>query len=241
MPKPIRNDPLDELRMDIQVCSKCRLHHDCNSPVPGQGPRDARIVLIGEAPSFADDKTGDPFAGKEGKKLNLWLRNAGLDRDDLFLTHVVKCRSGNRFPEGTAEVDKCLPWLVRQLKVINPLAVILAGPHALENVVLRNAIGRADPIAPWVGKILRRRDLYGEVRFGVIYRPSFVLRTKNPWDENACIKTITTLAEYVRAVGAGQAAPMIEIEEVRPARTVQHQRRLRLFAEPQKDDDERPE
>lgn len=232
MPRPIQNDPLTETRLDIQVCKKCRLHHDCTQPVPGEGNRRARIVLIGEAPGYAEDKTGEPFIGKSGKKLNLWLHNAGLKRDDLFLANVLKCRPArNRFPEGTAEVDKCLPWLIKQLKAIKPLAVILAGKKALENVVLRGAIGRADPIAPWIGKILRRRDLYGETRFGVIYHPAFILRTRNPWDEAACISTLTTIGDYVRALEAGREATLLEIEEIRPAKTVHHQRRLRLFTE----------
>jgi DNA polymerase len=244
VPRPIQNDPLTELRLDIQVCSKCRLHHDCTQPVPGEGRRDAKIVLIGEAPGFNEDKTGEPFVGNAGKRLNVWLRNAGLTRDEMFITNVLKCRPGrNKFPEGNAEVDKCLPWLVGQLQAVKPLAVILAGKKALEHVVLRNAIGRADPLAPWLGKVLRRRDLYGETRFGVIFHPAYILRTKNPWDEASCIETITKLTDYVRAVEAGNASPMIEIEEIRPAKTVQHQRRLRLFPEapPQETESDQPE
>jgi DNA polymerase len=200
--------------------------------VPGEGNRHARIVLIGEAPGYNEDREGEPFIGKSGKKLNLWLYNAGLKREDLYITNVLKCQPPrNRFPEGNAEVDKCVPWLIAQLKAIKPLAVILAGKKALEHVVLRNAIGRADPIAPWVGQILRRRDLYGETRFGVIYHPAFILRTKNPFDEAQSIETITKIADYVRALESGKAAPLDEIEEIRPAKNVHHQRRLRLFNE----------
>jgi len=232
MPAPIQNDPITELRIGIQVCRKCRLRSDCTQPVPGEGSHRARIVLIGEAPGYDEDRSGEPFIGKSGKKLNYWLYNAGLKREDLFITDVVKCQPArNRFPDGTAEVDRCLPWLIGQLKAIKPLAVILAGKKALEHVLLRNAIGHADPIAPWVGKILRRRDLYGETRFGVIYHPAFVLRTKSPFDEALSIETLTKVAEYVRALESGKAATFIEIEEIRPAKTVHHQRRLRLFQE----------
>jgi DNA polymerase len=216
--------------MDIMACSKCRLCHDREQAVPGNGSINAKIVLVGEAPGYNEDKTGDAFCGKSGTRLNKWLEQAGLNRDDLFVTNVLKCHPPrNRFPSDDGPADACLPWLVSQLKAIKPLAVILCGKKALHYTVMRSALGMAEPIAPWVGKILRRRDLFGEVRFGVIYHPAFILRNKNPWDEEKCITTLTTIADYVREVREGNPAPMIEIEDLRPAKPVQHQQRMRLF------------
>ena len=232
MPTPTKNDPLTELGMDIMACSRCRLCHDRQQAVPGYGPIKAKIVLVGEAPGFGEDKKGLPFVGKSGTRLNKWLEQAGLSRDELFVTNVLKCHPPrNRFPKDDEPADKCLPWLIRQLKIVQPLAVILAGKKALHYTIMRSALGMADPVAPWVGKILRRRDLYGEVRFGVIYHPAFILRNKNPWDEAKCIQTLTTIAEYVRELREGNPAPLIEIEDLRPAKPVQHQQRLRLFPE----------
>jgi DNA polymerase len=232
LPTPIKKNPLTELALDIQACSKCRLCHDRGKAVPGDGSADAKIVLVGEAPGAYEDKSGHAFVGKSGTRLNKWLDIAGLKRTDLFITNVLKCRPPrNRFPSDDVPPDACLPFLYRQLKLIQPLAVILAGKKALHHVVMRTALGMAEPVAPWVGKILRRRDLYGETRFGVIYHPSYILRTGNPWDEEQSINTIATIAEYVREVSAHRPAPMIEITDLRPAKPVQHQQRMRLFPE----------
>jgi DNA polymerase len=232
LPKPTKNDPLTEMRLDIMACAKCRLCHDRQQAVPGVGTMKAKIVLVGEAPGYNEDKTGNAFCGKSGTRLNKWLAQAGLSRDDLFITSVLKCHPPrNRFPSDDIPADACMPWLIRQLKAIQPLAVILCGKKALHYVAMRTALGMADPISPHVGKIMRRRDLYGEVRFGVIYHPAFILRSGNPWDEEKCITTLTTIAEYVREVSEGRPAPMIEIEDLRPAKPVQHQQRMRLFPE----------
>lgn len=232
MPIPIKKDQLAELGMDIHACSRCSLCHDRDKAVPGNGSISAKIFLIGEAPGYQENKSGNAFVGKSGKRLNKWLEMAGLRRSDLFITNVLKCQPArNRFPSSDGPADACLPWLNAQLKAIQPLAVILAGKQALHYVVMRTALGMAEPIAPWIGKILRRRDLYGETRFGVIYHPAFILRTGNPWDEEKCITTLTTIAEYVREVGEGRPAPMLEISDLRPAKPIQHQRRMRLFAE----------
>lgn len=99
--------------------------------VPGEGPADARVVLVGEAPGAREDATGRPFVGAAGKLLDLLLEEAGLGRDEVFITNVVKARPpGNRDPTA-AEVGHHRPWLEAQLDVIAPEVVIPLGRHAM--------------------------------------------------------------------------------------------------------------
>jgi len=99
--------------------------------VPGEGAADARIVLVGEAPGAAEDRSGRPFVGNAGRLLDTVLEAAGLRREDVFITNVVKARPpGNRDPRAD-EVAHHLPWLEAQLEVIEPDLLVPLGRHAL--------------------------------------------------------------------------------------------------------------
>ena len=99
--------------------------------VPGEGTADARVVFVGEAPGAAEDRSGRPFVGNAGRLLNTVLEAAGLSREDIFITNVVKARPpGNRDPRAD-EVAHHLPWLEAQLAVIEPDLVVPLGRHAL--------------------------------------------------------------------------------------------------------------
>jgi uracil-DNA glycosylase len=100
--------------------------------VPGEGSATAKVMLVGEAPGAKEDESGRPFVGGAGKLLNHLLAEAGLERDDVFITNVVKARPpGNRDPKAD-EVAHHLPWLVAQLEVIRPKLLVPLGRHALK-------------------------------------------------------------------------------------------------------------
>ncbi len=244
MPGPLRTGPLEELRLDIMACNRCDLSGSRTNTVPGAGPGNARIVLIGEAPGEHEDRLGEPFVGKSGDRLDIWLRQAGISRDDCFITNVLKCvPPKNRFPlekdyDYAFPPTECWPWLEAQLQAIKPLAVILFGKAALEQVLLKGTTELADPVTPWVGRFCRRRDRYGETRFGVAFHPAYILRNKNPYEEAKCQDALLAVRGYVSALERGQAPPVVDLYEVRPAQPVQYQRRLRLFGAPPKPESE---
>ena len=100
--------------------------------VPGEGNPDAEVVIVGEAPGASEDKQGRPFVGRAGKLLDSLLAEAGLEREAVFITNVVKARPpGNRDPKAD-EVAHHVPWLEAQLKVIEPRVVVPLGRHALK-------------------------------------------------------------------------------------------------------------
>ena len=99
--------------------------------VPGEGASDADIMIVGEAPGASEDKQGRPFVGRAGKLLDELLAEAGLERDQVYITNVVKARPpGNRDPRAD-EVAHHMPWLETQLALIQPKLVVPLGRHAL--------------------------------------------------------------------------------------------------------------
>lgn len=132
----------------------------------------------------------------------------------------------SRFPP-----HECWHWLAEQLRIVDPLAVVLLGKHALRYVLLAGTSEMAEPVTPWIGRLCRRRDRFGEVRFGVAFHPAYILRAKNPYEEERCIDALLAVRGYVDAVDAGRPAPVDDLYEVRAGSAIQYQRRLRLFGD----------
>lgn len=233
-PVPVKN-PLFEIERDIKMCQRCSLHHCRTKAVPGAGSVRASVFLIGEAPGQNEDREGFPFIGSSGRKLNEWLKEAGLDREHLFITNVLKCRpEENKFPEADEKdgpVDRCLPYLYEQLRIVKPLAILVAGKQALQHVILRGTGENAQPFEKWVGRVCRRRDLFGEARIGVMFHPAHVLRSKNPREEAQCVALLKAIKNYTAIKLRNEPAPVMDLCEVRPADAPAFQQKLRLFGE----------
>lgn len=122
---------LDEIAEEIRVCTRCELHRTRTNSVPGEGPADARIMFIGEAPGWNEDQQGRPFVGAAGKFLEELLGAAGLKRSDVFITNVVKSRPpGNRDPLPD-EIAACAPYLQRQIDAIDPDVIVTLGRFSM--------------------------------------------------------------------------------------------------------------
>lgn len=122
---------LDEIAAEIRVCTRCELHRTRTNSVPGEGPADARIMFIGEAPGWNEDQQGRPFVGAAGKFLEELLGAAGLKRSDVFITNVVKSRPpGNRDPLPD-EIVACAPFLQRQIDTIDPDVIVTLGRFSM--------------------------------------------------------------------------------------------------------------
>lgn len=130
---------LDDLNKGIKICTKCPLHKSRCNAVPGEGPSNARIFFLGEAPGRQEDKQGKPFIGKSGKYLDELLANNEIIRERVFITSSVKCRPpGNRKPT-TDELKTCKKnWLDKQISIINPKLIVLLGKTAVFQISGRN-------------------------------------------------------------------------------------------------------
>ncbi len=117
----------EKLREEIMTCTKCVLHRNRKNPVPGEGPIDAEVMVVGEAPGRREDELGRPFVGMAGKLLDSLLEKAGLRREQVYITNVVKCRPpGNRDPRPE-EINACIPYLIKQIRIIRPRVIIAVG------------------------------------------------------------------------------------------------------------------
>jgi DNA polymerase len=132
-------EALDKLAKQIVVCTRCELHRSRKKAVPGEGPTQAEIMLIGEGPGFHENEQGRPFVGAAGKFLDQLLEQAGVTRPDVWITNVVKCRPpGNRDPLPD-EIETCTSnYLFHQIEIVNPRIIVTLGRFSM-SLFFKNA------------------------------------------------------------------------------------------------------
>ena len=131
----IEGDTLHKTREDLGECTRCKLHKTRNKIVFGDGSSKAELVFVGEGPGADEDAQGLPFVGRAGKLLTQMIEAMGLQRKDVYICNVVKCRPpGNRQPEKD-EVEQCSPFLFRQLDVLQPKVIVCLGATAAQTLL----------------------------------------------------------------------------------------------------------
>jgi uracil-DNA glycosylase family 4 len=121
---------LEKLDEQIKTCRKCRLRQGAKNGVPGEGPFNAKVMLVGQNPGVEEDKTGKPFVGKAGKFLNRVLAKNGINREALFVTNLVKHVTPKNRKPLPDEIAACAPYLEAQVNAIKPKIVVLMGAVA---------------------------------------------------------------------------------------------------------------
>jgi DNA polymerase len=133
--KPAAEDSLEKIATEVKGCPLCKLSRTRKNAVPGEGQLAAKIMFIGEAPGKTEDEKGRPFIGTAGKLLDNMLKRAGIERSQVFITNVVKCRPpNNRVPEED-EVIACRPYLDRQIALIKPKVICILGRTAYSSLL----------------------------------------------------------------------------------------------------------
>jgi len=156
------------IREDIGDCTRCRLHKQGRKQIVfGVGNPRAELMFIGEAPGADEDEQGEPFVGRAGQLLNNMIKAMGLGREDVYIANIIKCRPpNNRTPERD-ECETCSPFLMRQIEVISPKAIVALGAVAAKTLLAINA-----PMSELRG---RWYDFRG-TKLAVTYHPAFLLR-----------------------------------------------------------------
>ena len=126
---------LDVIAEQVKTCKKCDLCQTRTNAVPGKGNKNAEIILIGEAPGRNEDKNGEPFVGSAGKRLNEILLDAGIHRDDVYITNIVKCRPPNNRAPTKNEEKACLDYINEEISIINPKVVCVMGNTAFNTLL----------------------------------------------------------------------------------------------------------
>jgi uracil-DNA glycosylase family 4 len=164
-------DPVRALRLireDLGDCTRCRLSKQGRKQIVfGVGNPKAELMFIGEAPGADEDQQGEPFVGRAGQLLNNMIKAMGLRREDIYIANIIKCRPpGNRTPERD-ECETCSPFLMRQIAVIKPKAIVALGAVAAKTLLAINA-----PMSEFRGRWF---DFRG-TKLAVTYHPAFLLR-----------------------------------------------------------------
>jgi uracil-DNA glycosylase family 4 len=133
-----QHETLLQIRDNLGDCTRCKLHSTRNKIVFGDGSPQAQLVFVGEGPGADEDAQGLPFVGRAGKLLTQMIEAMGLQRRDVYICNVVKCRPpGNRQPEGD-EVESCSPFLFRQLDSLKPKVIVCLGATAFQTLLQSN-------------------------------------------------------------------------------------------------------
>jgi uracil-DNA glycosylase len=142
---------LEQLAAGISVCLACELSGTRTQSVPGEGLPSAQVFLLGEGPGYYEDKSGRPFVGAAGKFLDELIALAGLRRDEVFITNVVKCRPPNNRDPQDQEIAACCDWLDQQLEVIRPKVIVTLGRFSMSRYFPGASISRIHGQAQEVG------------------------------------------------------------------------------------------
>jgi DNA polymerase len=130
-----KHDSLEKIAAEVKGCPLCRLSRTRKNAVPGEGQLAAKIMFIGEAPGRNEDEEGRPFVGAAGRILDDLLQKAGIERSQVFITNVVKCRPPNNRVPDEDEAAACRPYLDRQIALIKPKVICVLGRTAYSSLL----------------------------------------------------------------------------------------------------------
>jgi uracil-DNA glycosylase family 4 len=169
-----------QLESAVASCTACELHRTRTHTVFGTGSRQADWMIIGEAPGADEDRQGEPFVGRAGQLLTEMLRAAGLQRQEVFITNILKCRPPQNRDPRPEEVASCHAFLQRQVALVRPSLILAVGRIAAHNLL--------ETDTP-VGRLRGRIHHYGEGRIPLIvtYHPAYLLRSplekRKAWED----------------------------------------------------------
>lgn len=193
---PGRAEQLAALGARAAGCTACSLAHGRNRVVFGSGPVDAGLMVIGEGPGAEEDRRGLPFVGRAGELLTKILQAIGLDRDQVYIANIVKCRPpGNREPEA-AEVAACIGYLESQIALVRPAILVALGKTAAQTL-LGTTGTMAELRGPWY-------DFHG-VPLKVTYHPAALLR--NPSLKRPTWEDMQQVRDRLRAARGEEDTP----------------------------------
>jgi len=163
-------EQLEQLNKKMLACSRCVLRGTCKTVVPGEGSADAEIMFIGEGPGQKEDELGRPFVGAAGKFLEEMLATINLKREDVYIANVVKCRPPQNRDPLPEEAAACWPWLLEQIKIIQPKLIVTLGRHSMERFLPGQKISQVH------GRAMRREvEGIGKQVFYTLYHPAAAL------------------------------------------------------------------
>lgn len=177
----------DGLSRRVAQCTRCELHGTRTQTVFGVGDHQARCMIIGEAPGADEDRLGEPFVGRAGQLLNAMLRATGLERGEVYITNMLKCRPPKNRDPRPDEIAACDAYLKRQIELLQPRVIMAVGRIAAQNLL---------NITASLARLRGTRHSYAQTGIPVVvtYHPAYLLRSplekRKAWED---LKTVRAL------------------------------------------------
>lgn len=207
----VANPDYAQLVNEVSVCQLCALARTRAKAVPGEGPVDAELLFIGEAPGFHENNQGRPFVGPSGQFLEELLRSIGLTRQQVYITNVVKCRPPNNRDPLPAEISACADYLDRVIALIRPKVIVTLGRYSMAKFFPGESISRIHGTARRVA-----HPALGSVTCFAMYHPAAALHQPSLRAVvEADMKKLPALLEQLRAETPVEPPP---VEEPAPPR-----------------------
>ena len=187
IPDLAENDTWENLQKRVSACIKCDLHTSRTQTVFGVGNKNADWLIIGEAPGHDEEQQGEPFVGRAGQLLNAMLMAVGLQREQVFIANILKCRPPDNRDPRPEEVTSCEPYLQRQIELIKPKIILCVGRIAAQNLLKVDT-----PIGKMRGKKYSYELL--DIPVVVTYHPAYLLRSptqkSKSWEDLLLAKSL---------------------------------------------------
>ena len=185
-------DDLEELKKIVLDCHLCDLAKTRKNVVFGEGDPKANLMFVGEGPGATEDETGRPFVGRAGQLLTKMIENVlELKRSDVYIANIVKCRPPNNRVPTPEEVEKCIPYLWKQIEIIDPKIIV-----ALGSTSYRHLTGDKTPISKIRGEVID----FGGRKLIPTFHPSFLLR--NPSKKREAYEDLLKIKELLCEVSS---------------------------------------
>jgi len=158
---------LNEIETNCKNCTRCELHNLKTNTVFGSGPTDAKLMFVGEAPGETEDLSGVPFVGKAGKLFDKFLFAVDINRSDVYITNILKCRPPKNRDPLPEEQDMCISWLREQVRLIRPKLIVCLGRISAMRLIKPDF------------KITQEHGIWfekGGYQMCAVYHPSLLLR-----------------------------------------------------------------
>ncbi|WP_028389489.1 uracil-DNA glycosylase [Legionella fairfieldensis] len=176
-----------QLANEVAACTRCSLHKTRSQTVFARGNAQAKLMIIGEAPGFYEDKQGLPFVGKAGGLLNQMLSSVGMGEEDVYIANVLKCRPPDNRDPAPEEIVHCSAYLTRQIELVKPRLLLALGRFAGQFL-----LNKALPL----NQLRKTIHCYKNIPFMVSYHPAYLLR--NPKDKKKSYADLLAVKHFLQ-------------------------------------------
>ena len=189
-----KKEDMKNIANSVIKCKKCKLYKTRNKPVVGEGSIDSNILFIGEAPGRNEDISGKPFVGRAGRIFDDLLKSIKLERNDVYITNILKCRTHNNRNPVKAEIEACSKYLTYQIDIIKPKIIVTLGNFAKAFIFKKFGLEN-ERISKIHSRVYNLDSSYGYINIIPLFHPA--VATYNPKKKSTLLKDFNVIKKYI--------------------------------------------